>query len=284
MQEAGAGVFVIDDDPKVRTALARLIESAGYAVRTFGSAREFLDRQHELGPGCLLLDVRLPDLNGLDLQQRLQQSGFYLPVIFMTGFGDIPTSVRAIKAGAFDFLTKPVEDQVLLRTIGEALEEEARTRSERVETEELARRAESLTPREREVMEQILAGLLNKQIARELGISEKTVKVHRSRVMSKMGARRVATLVHYAVRLGAGPGAAPAAGVTPWPSTALQPHESDRSDVWVASAGRDRDAAAGPAEYADPSPAERQRPDHRQMGDQGDRHQASKPPPGDRSH
>ena len=262
MQEAGSEVFVIDDDPKVQTALARLIESAGYTVRTFGSAREFLDRRDELGPGCLLLDVRLPDLNGLDLQQRLQESGFYLPVIFMTGFGDIPTSVRAIKAGAFDFLTKPVEDRVLLRTIGEALEEESRTRSERVETEELARRADSLTPREREVMEHILAGLLNKQIARELGISEKTVKVHRSRVMSKMGARRVATLVHYAVRLGMSPGVSPAAGETPGLSVPTPRHESNRSAAWAASAG-DRDMEAPSSDYSDPAPAENEPPDRR---------------------
>ena len=263
MQEAGSEVFVIDDDPKVRTALARLIESAGYTVRTFASAREFLDRRDQLGPGCLLLDVRLPDLNGLDLQQRLQESGFYLPVIFMTGFGDIPTSVRAIKAGAFDFLTKPVEDDVLLRTIGEALEEEARTRSERVETEELAGRAESLTPREREVMEHVLAGLLNKQIAHELGISEKTVKVHRSRVMSKMGARRVATLVHYAVRLGMSPGVPPVADATPGPSVSTQRHESNRSAAWAASAGRDRDGEAPSSDYSDPAPAESEPPDRR---------------------
>ena len=274
MQEAGSEVFVIDDDPKVRTALARLIESAGHPVRTFASAREFLDRRDQLGPGCLLLDVRLPDLNGLDLQQRLQESGFYLPVIFMTGFGDIPTSVRAIKAGAFDFLTKPVEDQVLLRTIGEALEEESRTRSERVETEELADRAESLTPREREVMQHVLAGLLNKQIARELGISEKTVKVHRSRVMSKMGARRVATLVHYAVRLGMSPGVPPVAGVTPGPSAPTRRHESGRGAAWAASAAHDQGREAPPSDPSDPAPAESRPADRRQMDDQGDRHPA----------
>ena len=283
MQHAGSEVFIIDDDPKIRTALARLIESAGYGVRTFASAGEFLDRRDELGPGCLLLDVRLPDLNGLDLQQRLQERGFYLPVIFMTGFGDIPTSVRAIKAGAFDFLTKPVEDQVLLRTIGEALEEEFRTRSERVETEELARRAASLTPREREVMEHVLAGLLNKQIAHELGISEKTVKVHRSRVMSKMGARRVATLVHYAVRLGMDPGVAPGAAGAPGPSTAMPHHDPDRGGAWAASATGHRSEPEASSNYSDPAPGQSEAPDRRRPGDQGGRHRPSKPPFDDRS-
>lgn len=195
-------VIVVDDDPAVREALARLIASAGHSVQTFASAGEFLDGMRELRPGCLLLDVRLPDLDGLALQRQLYESGVVVPVIFMTGFADIRTSVRAIKAGAFDYLTKPVEARVLLGTIAEALKEEARTRSERVEAEELLRRYESLTRRETEVMHLVLAGLLNKQIAKELGISEKTVKVHRSRVMTKMGARRVANLIHFAMRLG----------------------------------------------------------------------------------
>ena len=198
----GAEVFVVDDDPDVRSALGRLIAAAGHEVRTFGSAREFLDSDCHRQPGCLLLDVRLPDLDGIELHRRLQENGTGLPVIFMTGFGDIPTSVQAIKSGAFDFLPKPVPDATLLEAIDAALAVEAEHRAERLETEELARRFNSLTPREVDVLQLVLAGRLNKQIARQLGISEKTVKVHRSRVMAKMGARRVAQLVQLAVRLG----------------------------------------------------------------------------------
>jgi RNA polymerase sigma factor (sigma-70 family) len=195
-------VFIVDDDVSVRTALSRLIASAGHTTRAFSSAREFLDSQCYLNPGCLVLDVRLPDLDGMELHQRLQASGSPVPVIFMTGFGDIPTSVRAIKSGAVDFLPKPVADETLLRAIDAALAEEARQRADRVEVQELNRRFELLTPRERDVFRLVLSGRLNKQIARELGISEKTVKVHRGRVMSKMGARRVAQLVQFAARLG----------------------------------------------------------------------------------
>ena len=195
-------VFVVDDDASVRTALARLIASAGHAVRTFASAEEFLANWSELGPGCIVLDLRLPALDGLELHRRLRQSKATNPVIFLTGFGDIPTSVRAIKSGAVDFLPKPVSDETLLRAIESALAQEARMRAERVETEEVSRRLESLTPREGQVLRLVLAGRLNKQIARELGISEKTVKVHRGRVMAKMGVRRVALLVQYVDRLG----------------------------------------------------------------------------------
>jgi RNA polymerase sigma factor (sigma-70 family) len=195
-------VFIVDDDVSVRTALTRLVGSVGHSVRAFSSAREFLDSQCYLHPGCLVLDVRLPDLDGMELHERLQAAGTPIPVIFMTGFGDIPTSVRAIKSGAVDFLPKPVSDDTLLRAIDTALAEEARQRADRVEVQELSRRFELLTPRERDVFRLVLAGRLNKQIARELGISEKTVKVHRGRVMSKMGARRVAQLVQFAARMG----------------------------------------------------------------------------------
>jgi len=195
-------VFIVDDDVSVRTALTRLIASAGHTSRAFSSAREFLDSHCYLQPGCLVLDLRLPDLDGLELHERLQASGSPVPVIFMTGFGDIPTSVRAIKSGAVDFLPKPVADETLLAAIDTALAEEARQRADRVEVQELNRRFELLTPRERDVFRLVLAGRLNKQIARELGISEKTVKVHRGRVMSKMGARRVAQLVQFAARMG----------------------------------------------------------------------------------
>lgn len=195
-------VFIVDDDPAVRTALGRLIASAGRDVRTFASGREFLDSPYPRGPGCLVLDVRLPDLDGFELYRQLREAGATLPVIFMTGFGDIPTSVRAIKSGAVDFLPKPVEEDTLLGAINSALEGEAKSRAEREELQEVQRRYGLLTPREVDVFRLVLAGRLNKQIGRELGISEKTVKVHRARLMTKMGARRVAQLVQLAVRLG----------------------------------------------------------------------------------
>ena len=198
----GAEVFVVDDDPDVRSALGRLIASAGHEVRTFGSAREFLESKCQRHPGCLLLDVRLPDLNGIELHRRLLEDRADMPVIFMTGFGDIPTSVQAIKSGAFDFLPKPVRDDTLLEAIDAALTVDAEHRAERLEIEELTRRFNLLTPREVDVLKLVLVGRLNKQIAVQLGISEKTVKVHRARVMTKMGTRRVAQLVQLAARLG----------------------------------------------------------------------------------
>jgi FixJ family two-component response regulator len=212
---AGAEVFVVDDDPAVRNALGRLIAAAGHEVRTFGSAREFLDSLGQHGPGCIVLDVRLPDLDGMELHRRLQETGVQLPVIFMSGFGDIPTSVQAMKSGALDFLPKPFSDDKLLNAIDLALNEEAKTRADRQEAQELSRRYASLTGREHDVLRLVMAGRLNKQIARELGISEKTVKVHRSRVMSKMGARRVAQLVQFGVRLGLGSGASAATETRP---------------------------------------------------------------------
>lgn len=202
MSEDEPRIIIVDDDALVRRALSRLLSAAGYDTRTFSSARELLDGIHGVGAGCLLLDVRLPDFDGLELFRELQRAGSSMPVIFLTGYGDIPMSVRAIKAGAFDFLTKPVEEKTLLEAVDSALQEYRRMRQERVETDELVRRYESLTPREVEVMHRVLAGRLNKQIAHDLGISEKTVKVHRSRVMAKMGARRVAHLVQHAVRIG----------------------------------------------------------------------------------
>lgn len=195
-------VFVVDDDASVRTALQRLLGSAGYSVRTFDSAEAFLAARAQLGPGCLVLDLRLPDVDGLELDDRLRQSGGpVIPVIFITGFADIPTSVQAIKGGAVDFLPKPVTDEVLLRAVDAALAQEEHLRAERMEVHELRARFQSLTPREAEVMRLVVAGRLNKQIARELGISEKTVKVHRGRVMTKMAVRRVAQLTRCAIRL-----------------------------------------------------------------------------------
>jgi FixJ family two-component response regulator len=204
MSAERAPIFVVDDDPSVRTAVSRLIASAGHDVRTFSSASEFLEQQCHLKPGCLVLDLRLPGLDGIELFSKLREAPSDLRVIFMTGFGDVPTSVQAMKSGAFDFLQKPVDDEVLLRTIEAALDEEARGRAERFERKVLSRRFASLTPREGQVLQLVLAGRLNKQIARELGISEKTVKAHRGRLMAKTGARRVAQLVQFAIRIGVG--------------------------------------------------------------------------------
>lgn len=193
-------VFLIDDDPSVRRALARLIKSAGYQVQTFVSAREFLDRTPETQPACLVLDVRLPGLSGIDLQHELQRSNLILPIIFITGHGDIPMTVKAMKAGAVDFLSKPVRDTDLLRAIEQALARAVRDRAQLDETKDIQSRVEKLTPREREVMGLVVKGWLNKQIAFELGIVEKTIKVHRARVMQKMEVDSVAELARLAER------------------------------------------------------------------------------------
>jgi FixJ family two-component response regulator len=196
---------VIDDSPSIRRALARLIKSAGHQVQTFASAREFLERDwDDREPGCLVLDVRLPGLSGLDLQRELRAANAPLPIIFITGYGDIPMSVKAMKDGAVDFLPKPVKDTVLLSAIEQALTRAIRDRAEREELKEIQARFATLTPREREVMELVVRGLLNKQIAFELGTVEKTIKVHRARVMEKMQVDSLADLVRVAERLGIG--------------------------------------------------------------------------------
>jgi len=196
-------VLVVDDDHSVREALSSLIRSAGLRVETYGSAQEFLGRGRPDVPACLVLDMRLPRISGLDLQDRLVQMGVAIPIIFLTGYGDIPATVRAMKAGAAEFLTKPVRDGELLEAIGHALERDAAARDQRVEREHLRRRFDSLTPRERQVMSRVVAGALNKQIAIELGISEVTVKLHRGHVMQKMQAESLADLVRLSERLGA---------------------------------------------------------------------------------
>lgn len=197
-------VFLVDDDVSVRRALARLIKSAGYQVRSFASAREFLDGGcSNEGPGCLVLDVRMPGLSGMDLQRELQRIRLILPIVFITGHGNIPMTVNAMKAGAVDFLQKPVRDKDLLHAIEQALARAVRERAELKEAKDIQSRVEKLTTREREVMNLVVRGLLNKQIAFELGTAEKTIKVHRARVMEKMKVDSLADLVRLAEKIGA---------------------------------------------------------------------------------
>ena len=198
-------VFVVDDDRAMREALRSLIASVGLRVETFPTAKDFLNRTPRDGPSCLVLDVRLPGLSGLDLQRELANTATPMPIVFITGHGDVPMTVQAMKAGAVEFLTKPFRDQQLLDAIEQAIERDRDGRRRREETAALHRRYGSLTPREQEVMARVVSGLLNKQIAAELGTSEITVKVHRAHVMRKMGADSVAALVKLAGRLSAPP-------------------------------------------------------------------------------
>ena len=200
--DANATVFVVDDDAAMRDSLKDLIRSVALRGELYASAQDFLRSQRPDVRGCLVLDVRMPGLSGLDLQRRLTEAGVSMPIIFISGHGDVPMTVRALKAGALEFLTKPFRDQDLLDAIQQALDRDCQARDERAATEAVHRRFASLTPREREVMAKVVAGLLNKEIAAELRTSETTVKTHRRQVMEKMGANSLPELVRMADRLG----------------------------------------------------------------------------------
>jgi FixJ family two-component response regulator len=195
-------VYVVDDDPSICRALARLFRTVGLSAETFPSAKAFLDHSIPVRPMCLILDIRLPGPSGLDLQEALARAGRDVPIVFITGHGDVPTSVRAMKGGAIDFLQKPFNDQDLLDCVHRALSQSRAKLAERTERTELQDRLDTLTPREREVLLQVITGKLNKQIAGDLGIAEKTIKVHRGRVMQKMRAGSVADLVRMVEKLG----------------------------------------------------------------------------------
>ena len=199
-------VFVVDDEESVRKGLARLLRSAGFSAVTFGSPCEFLDVCDPGVPGCLVLDVAMPGLNGLELQQALTNKGVGLPIIFLTGRADIPMTVQAMKQGAADFLTKPVNDETLLATIRNAIERDRLRREAQVHRDAIEQRLATLTARQREVLALVIAGKLNKQIASALGTVEKTVKIHRGEVMRKMGVQSVAELVRLTERVGLQPG------------------------------------------------------------------------------
>lgn len=202
-------VFVVDDDPSVRRSIKRLVESVGLRVELFASAPEFMSSNLPEVASCLVLDIRLPGISGLDFQRQLAEASIHIPIIFITGHGDIPMSVRAMKAGAVEFLTKPFRDQDLLDAIQLALERDRARRQQEAELAALRERFESLSPREREVVGMVVSGMLNKQIAAQIGTAENTVKVHRSRAMEKMQANSLAELVKMVQRLQVSPSKIP---------------------------------------------------------------------------
>ncbi len=201
MSDVEPTVFIVDDDPAVLKSLSRLLRATRFTVVTFGSPQEFLEQHNPHIPGCLVLDVAMPGLNGLELQEALRVKGSAIPIIFLTGHGDIPMSVQAMKGGALDFLTKPVRDEDLLKAVEAALEKDRIERQSRAELDDIEKRLATLTPREREVLTHVVSGQLNKQIAYDLGTVEQTVKVHRARVMEKMKVNSVAELVRLTERL-----------------------------------------------------------------------------------
>ncbi|MHC9541308.1 MAG: response regulator transcription factor [Vulcanimicrobiota bacterium] len=205
MSDSEQKVYIIDDDPSVRRALTRLLASEGIKVETFSSACEFLEKGLTGGAGCLILDVNMPDRSGLDLQQEMNGKGLSLPIIFITGFGDIPMSVKAMKSGAVDFLTKPFNDEELLKAVRGALEQQQGEKKAGYEIEEFRHRVDSLTDRQKQIFLRIIGGSLNKQVAIELRITEKTVKVHRGKVMKKLGAGSLAEMVRMAEKAGIKP-------------------------------------------------------------------------------
>ncbi len=209
MTVENAIVFVVDDDQSIRKSLDRLIRSMRLTVETFATANEFLERHSHKGPSCLVLDIKMPGLSGMELQEKLLSKKYTMPIIFITGHGDIPMSVKAVKKGAVDFLSKPFDDKDLLVAVHEALQRDSRTWTVRKEQEEIYRRLESLTPREYEILTYVITGMLNKQIAYALKISEKTVKVHRGRVMEKIGVDSVAALVRLMEKLDIKPAEVP---------------------------------------------------------------------------
>ena len=226
MTAAMETIFLVDDDPAVRKALSRVLREEGWNVETFESAEAFLARPDRHAQGCLVLDVTMPGLDGLELQRRLNEEGQTLPIVFLTAHGDIPMSVRAIKAGAADFLTKPINSEALLNAVRAAVERDVSARQSRAEIAGFKQRLATLTSREREVLAAVVKGKLNKQIAGDLAIVEQTVKFHRGRIMERMQARTVAELMHIAARLGIEHAASEPSTTTPTEKIAPKPARS----------------------------------------------------------
>jgi FixJ family two-component response regulator len=203
--ESAPTIFIVDDDDSVRRSLARLLESLGFSTETFASAEDFLKRERHEGPGCLVLDVRMPGLSGMDLQEALGKADYGMPVVFITGHGNVPMSVRAMKRGAVDFLPKPFDESELIDAINRAVEKDRQAKAERFEADSIADLIKLLTLRECEIFRYLITGMLNKQIAFRLNIAEKTVKIHRANVLSKLGAGSVADLVRMAGKVGIEP-------------------------------------------------------------------------------